>query len=441
MRVYDIILKKRNGGELTKEEIDFMIQGYTKGSIPDYQMSALLMAIYFKGMTMEETTNLTMSMVHSGDMIDLSRIKGIKVDKHSTGGVGDTTTLVVGPMVAACGAPVAKMSGRGLGHTGGTIDKLEAIKGFSVEMTEEEFMENVNKVKLAVGGQTGNLAPADKKLYALRDVTATVDNISLIASSIMSKKIAAGADCIVLDVKIGSGAFMKDVESGIDLAKEMVKIGTGVGRRTIGILSDMDQPLGYAVGNALEVREAIDTLKGNGPKDLMELSLTLGSYMLLLGNIAETIQDARCMLSKAITSGKALEKFKEFVEAQGGDPRVADDTSLLPSADILYKVKSTAEGYISRIATTEVGEAALVLGAGRENKESSIDLSVGIVIKKKVGDFVRTDDVIAEIYGNSMNRVMEAESILKAAYSYSSEPTQLKPLILGIVTDEGVLRS
>jgi pyrimidine-nucleoside phosphorylase len=390
---------------------------------------------------MEETPNLTMSMVHSGDMIDLSSIKGIKVDKHSTGGVGDTTTLVVGPMVAACGAPVAKMSGRGLGHTGGTIDKLESIKGFSVEMTEERFMENVNKVKLAVGGQTGNLAPADKKLYALRDVTATVDNVSLIASSIMSKKIAAGADCIVLDVKIGSGAFMKDVDSGIDLAKEMVKIGTGVGRRTIGVLSDMDQPLGFAVGNALEVKEAIETLKGDGPADLYELCLTLGSYMLLLGNSAESIEDARKKLIHSIESGSALNKFKEFIEAQGGDSSVVDDTSLLPNADIIYNVKSTAEGFVSKIAATDVGKAALVLGAGRETKESAIDLSVGIVIKKKVGDFVKADDVIAEIHGNSMEKVMEAEGIIKAAYSYSSEPPILRPLILGIVTDEGVKNS
>lgn len=440
MRVYDIIMKKRNGGELTKEEIDYIVQGYTKGSIPDYQISALLMAIYFKGMTMEETTNLTMSMVHSGDMIDLSKIKGIKVDKHSTGGVGDTTTLVLGPMVAACGAPVAKMSGRGLGHTGGTIDKLESIKGFSVEMTEEKFIENVNKVKLAVGGQTGNLAPADKKLYALRDVTATVDNISLIASSIMSKKIASGADCIVLDVKIGSGAFMKDVESGIALAEEMVKIGTGVGRRTVAVLSDMDQPLGYAVGNALEVKEAIETLKGGGPADLRELCITLGSYMLFLGKVADSVEDGRKKLIHSIESGSALNKFKEFVEAQGGDPSVADDTSLLPHADIVYQVKSTEEGYVSRINAMDVGRAALVLGAGRENKESKIDLSVGVVVKKKVGDSVKADDVIAEIHGNSMEKVMEAEKILKAAYSYSKEPQAPRPLILGIVTDKEVKR-
>lgn len=440
MRVYDIVLKKRNGGELSKEEIDYIIQGYINGSIPDYQISALLMAIYFKGMTMEETTNLTMSMVHSGDMIDLSGIKGVKVDKHSTGGVGDTTTLVVGPMVAACGAPVAKMSGRGLGHTGGTIDKLESIKGFSVEMTEEKFIENVNKVKLAVGGQTGNLAPADKKLYALRDVTATVDNVSLIASSIMSKKIASGADCIVLDVKIGSGAFMKDVDSGIELAEEMVKIGAGVGRRTIGVLSDMDQPLGFAVGNALEVKEAIETLKGKGPADLRELCITLGSYMLLLGKVAASIEEAREKLQHSIESGNALNKFKEFIEAQGGDSSVANDTSLLPGASIIYEVKSTTEGFVSKIDTTDVGKAALVLGAGRETKESTIDLSVGIVIKKKVGDFVKADDVIAEIHGNLMEKVIEAEGILKAAYSYSSEPTTPRTLILGIVTEEGVKR-
>lgn len=438
MRMYDIILKKRNGEELTKEEIEFVIKGYTKGEIPDYQVSALLMAIYFKGMNKRETADLTMAMVNSGDVIDLSAIYGIKVDKHSTGGVGDTTTLVLGPMVAAAGAPVAKLSGRGLGHTGGTIDKLESIKGFSVEMTEKQFIDNVNRVKLAVGGQTANLTPADKKLYALRDVTATVDNISLIASSIMSKKIAAGADCIVLDVKTGTGAFMKTVEDSFALAKEMVDIGTSVGRSTVAVISDMDQPLGFAVGNALEVKEAIDTLKGHGPEDLYELCMTLGSEMLVLAGRAKNSAEAREKLEQTIKDGSAFEKFKEFIKAQGGDVSMIENPELLPKAKYEMEIKSRYDGYVSKIVADEIGLAALMLGAGRETKESKIDLSVGIVLKEKVGACVKRGDVIARIYANDMDKARQAEEKIHDAYHITAAPSEKRPLIFGIVTKDEI---
>lgn len=440
MRMYDIIHKKRNGEELTKEEIDFFVNGYTKGEIPDYQVSALLMAIYFQKMNKRETADLTMAMVNSGDTIDLSKIKGIKVDKHSTGGVGDTTTMVLGPMVASCGAPVAKMSGRGLGHTGGTIDKLESIKGFSVEMTEEQFINNVNKVGLAVGGQTKNLTPADKKLYALRDVTATVENISLIASSIMSKKIAAGADAIVLDVKTGTGAFMKTVDDSFNLAKEMVDIGTHVGRNTIAIVSDMDEPLGFAVGNALEVIEAVDTLKGNGPKDLYDLCIELGSNMLLLSEVAKDKNTAKKMLENSVKSGKALEKFKEFVKAQGGDISVIENTNLLPASKYDFEVKADRDGYVSKIIADEIGLAALSVGAGRETKESAIDPAVGVVIKKKVGDKVNKGENIAIIYANNIEKAKEAEFRIKNAYHYSEIKPEKRPLIFGVVTKDGIER-
>jgi pyrimidine-nucleoside phosphorylase len=440
MRMYDIILKKRNGEELTKEEIEFFVNGYTKGEIPDYQAAALLMAIYFQKMNKRETADLTMAMVNSGDVIDLSGIEGIKVDKHSTGGVGDTTTLVLGPMVAAAGAPVAKMSGRGLGHTGGTIDKLESIKGFSVEMTEEEFINNVNRVKLAVGGQTASLAPADKKLYALRDVTGTVDNISLIASSVMSKKIAAGADCIVLDVKTGTGAFMKTVDDSFELAKEMVDIGTNVGRNTVAIVSDMDEPLGFAVGNALEVKEAIDTLNGNGPKDLYELCLTLGSYMLLLAKKADTVEEARKKLENTIKDGSALKKFKEFIAAQGGDVSMIDNPELLPKAKYQIEVKAKKEGYVSKIVANEIGLAALVLGAGRETKESQLDLSVGIVLQKKAGAYVKEGDTVAIIHANDLSKAKEAEERIHGAYYITKEKCEERPLIFGVVTKDEIIR-
>ena len=407
MRMYDLILKKRNGQELTKEEIDFFVQGYTKGEIPDYQASALLMAIFFNKMNKRETADLTMSMVNSGDKLDLSNIEGIKVDKHSTGGVGDKTTICLTPLVASCGVPVAKMSGRGLGHTGGTIDKLESFKGFSVQLDQKEFMDNVNEKGIAVAAQTGHLAPADKKIYALRDVTATVDNMSLIASSIMSKKIASGSDAIVLDVKVGDGAFMKTPEDAKALAREMVDIGKNVGRKTIGVISDMDQPLGYAIGNAIEVIEAIDLLKGNGPKDLLELTLTLGSNMLILAGRVKDEEEGRKLLKENIENGKALEKLKEFIEAQGGDSSYVDDVSKFPQAKYIIEVKSNKSGYINKINAERLGLIAMELGAGRATKESIIDLAVGIKILKKRGDKVGKEDVLGYIYANDLEKAKE----------------------------------
>lgn len=435
MRMYDLILKKRMGEELTKDEINFFIEGYTKGDIPDYQVSALLMAIFFKKMNSRETADLTMAMVNSGDILDLSKIEGVKVDKHSTGGVGDTTTLVLGPMVAALGIPVAKMSGRGLGHTGGTIDKLESFKGFSVEMTNDKFIENVNSIKLSVGGQTGDLAPADKKLYALRDVTATVDNVSLIASSIMSKKIAAGADCIVLDVKVGDGAFMKTKEAAFELAHEMVSIGKNLGRNTVGVISDMDQPLGLAVGNALEVEEAIETLKGKGPEDLLELCLTLGSHMIVLAKKAKDDKEARAMLLDTIESGAALNKLKEFVKAQGGEIECIDDTSLLPKAQYIEPVFSEIEGVVEKIHSEHIGVIAMELGAGRATKESVIDLAVGIMLNKKRGDKVAKGDILAYIHSNNKNNIEKAKKDIVNSYEISKDYVNTLPLIYGVVTE------
>lgn len=433
MRMYDLIMKKRNGNVLTDEEIDFMVQGYTKGEIPDYQMSAMTMAIYFQGMNEKETLALTMSMAHSGDMLDLSDIKGIKVDKHSTGGVGDKTSLALTPMVAALGVPVAKMSGRGLGHTGGTIDKLESFNGFSTAITEEQFKSNVNSIGIAIMGQTADLAPADKKLYALRDVTATVDNMSLIASSIMSKKLAAGADAIVLDVKTGSGAFMKAEEDAFELAEEMVKIGNGAGRKTSAVISDMDQPLGFAVGNVLEVREAIDTLKGNGPEDFVELCLTLGSHMVVAAQKAKNLEEARVMLEKVIEDGSALDKMAEFIEAQGGDKDLVYHPEKLLTASIIEEVLSPIEGYIKHIECAEIGICSLILGGGRETKESEIDLSVGLVLNKKVGDFVRAGEKLAVIYANDSEKLRSAKERFLKAYSFSETPVEKKKLIKGIV--------
>lgn len=435
MRMYDLIMKKRNGGALSGEEIRFMVQGYTRGDIPDYQMSAMMMAIYFRGMNADETLALTMEMAGSGDMLDLSDIRGVKVDKHSTGGVGDKTSLALTPMVAAAGVTVAKMSGRGLGHTGGTIDKLESFSGFSTAISEQQFKENVNRIGIAIMGQTADLAPADKKLYALRDVTATVDNMSLIASSIMSKKLAAGADAIVLDVKTGSGAFMKPEEDSFALAHEMVRIGNGAGRKTIAVVSDMDQPLGYAVGNALEVREAIDTLKGNGPKDFVELCMTLGSYMLVAGGKAKTREDAECILREVIADGSALDKLAEFVEAQGGDRELVYHPESLPQASIAQEIKSPADGYIQRIVCDEIGICSLILGGGRETKESEIDLSVGLVLHKKVGDAVRKGESLATIYANDQAKLDAAADRFLQAYTIDNSPVEKKPLIKGIVME------
>jgi len=428
MRMVDLIEKKRDGYALTKEEIQFIIQGYTNGAIPDYQMSAFAMAVFFQGMNDEETAEFTMAMVHSGETIDLSKIDGIKVDKHSTGGVGDTTTLVLGPLVASVGVPVAKMSGRGLGHTGGTIDKLESVPGFHVEISNEEFIELVNKNKLAVVGQSGNLTPADKKLYALRDVTATVNSIPLIASSIMSKKIAAGADAIVLDVKTGAGAFMKELDDAKALAKAMVEIGNRVGRQTMAIISDMSQPLGYAIGNALEVKEAIDTLKGEGPKDLQELCLVLGSHMVYLAKKASSLEEARHMLERAIEDGSALEAFKRFLAAQGGDASVVDDPSKLPQAKYVIELEAKEDGYVAEIVADEIGTAAMLLGAGRATKESAIDLSVGLVLRKKVGNAVKKGESLVTIYSNT-EQIDEVKQKLYENIRISPNPVQAPTLI------------
>jgi pyrimidine-nucleoside phosphorylase len=436
MRMYDIIRRKRDGEELTREEIEFVIQGYVNGSIPDYQMSAWAMAVFLRGMTDRETADLTMAIVRTGEILDLSAIAGTKVDKHSTGGVGDKTSLVLAPLVAAAGVPVAKMSGRGLGHTGGTIDKLESIPGFSVELSQTDFIEQVNRIKMALIGQTGNLAPADKKLYALRDVTATVDTIPLIASSIMSKKIAAGADAIVLDVKTGAGAFMKTLEGSFALARAMVKIGAAVGRKTVAVVSDMDQPLGFAVGNSLEVKEAIDTLRGEGPEDLTELCLVLGSHMLMLAGAASDSQSAREQLKEIIRSGKGLETFKRFVEAQGGDSRIIDDTRLLPQAEKQIPVYAQEDGYVAKIHAEEVGTCAMLLGAGRETKESTIDLAVGIVLTKKVGDPVRKGDTLCVLHVNDETRLDEVKERMAQSIKITSERMQKHPFIYGIVTDE-----
>ena len=429
MRMYDLIMKKRDGGVLTKEEIDFIISSYTKDYIPDYQMSALAMAIYFRGMTPEETAHLTMAMAYSGDVMDLSAIKGIKVDKHSTGGVADTTTLVLAPMVAACGAPVAKMSGRGLGHTGGTIDKLESIPGMRVELSEEEFIDNVNKYGIAIIGQTKNLTPADKKLYALRDVTATVDSIPLIASSVMSKKIAAGADAIVLDVKVGRGAFMKDLESAKALAKLMVDIGNSVGRKTVAHVTNMDYPLGLAIGNALEIIEAVQVLKGHGSKDLLEVCMLLGSDMLQIAGVAKDDTEARAKLKEALDSGKALQKFKEFIKAQGGDERVVDDFSLLPQAKYVRPWIADRDVYIKDMMALDLGLVAMKLGAGREKKEDKIDLAVGIMLGGKVGDIVRKGEPIATIYANDEGKAEWALNEIKKYILLSDEPVERPTLI------------
>ncbi|WP_037290505.1 pyrimidine-nucleoside phosphorylase [Saccharibacillus sacchari] len=433
MRMVDLIEKKRDGKELSTEEINFIIEGYTQGDIPDYQVSAFAMAVFFQDMNDRERADLTMAMVHSGDTIDLSAIEGVKVDKHSTGGVGDTTTLVLAPLVAALDVPVAKMSGRGLGHTGGTVDKLEAVEGFHVEITNEEFVKLVNEHKIAVIGQSGNLTPADKKLYALRDVTATVNSIPMIASSIMSKKIAAGADAIVLDVKTGAGAFMKTLEGSKDLAHAMVSIGNNVGRRTMAVISDMSQPLGAAIGNALEVQEAIDTLKGQGPKDLEDLCLALGSQMVFLAGKASSLEDAEAKLREVIANGKALDKFRDFLANQGGDASVVDHPERLPQAAYKIEVPAPRGGVVSEIIADEIGVAAMWLGAGRATKESEIDLAVGLMLNKKVGEAVEAGESLVTIHANSEDVANVTEKIL-AAISIA-DSAEAPTLIYGTITE------
>ena len=433
MHVTDIILKKKSGEALSKEEIDFFIKGYVDGSLPDYQISALLMAIWFKGMNPQETTDLTLSMVASGDTVDLSGIDGIKVDKHSTGGVADTTTLLAAPLVAACGGRVAKMSGRGLGHTGGTLDKLESIPGLSVEQPMDVFQDLVNTIGLSVIGQTGNLVPADKKLYALRDVTGTVDNMSLIAASIMSKKIASGADAIVLDVKTGSGAFMKTAGDSIALAKAMVDIGKLAGRRTVALVTDMNQPLGNAVGNALEVQEAIEILRGGHPGDLKDVAFALSSWMLRLAGIAENEADAGDMLNRAIERGTALEALSKMIKAQGGDPAVCEDVSRLPQAGRLATVKAETGGWISEMDNTEIGISAMLLGAGRQTKSDVIDPAVGLWMKKRLGDRVSAGDELAVFHVNDEKNLDEAVNRFKKAIKIDDKTPEKLPLVYRVV--------
>ena len=433
MRMVDLIQKKKVSIELTKEEINWVIQGYTLGNIPDYQISALLMAIYFKGMIKAERSALTEAMIASGETIDLSSIEGIKVDKHSTGGVGDKTSLILGPLVASIGVPVAKMSGRGLGYTGGTLDKLESISNMKVEIGMSAFTKQVNETKLAIIGQSMDLAPADKLLYSLRDVTATVDSIPLIASSIMSKKLAAGADAIVLDVKFGSGAFMKTLEEGRELAKAMVEIGQDAGRQTTALLTDMNQPLGLAIGNALEVKEAIQTLKGKGPKDLEELVLKLASHMVVLAKAADTWEAAYDVLKQQLKSGKAFEKFKEFIAMQGGDISQIDDPTLLPTATQIIPVNAVESGYIKEIDALSMGMAAMDLGAGRKVKEDVIDMAVGIVLDKKVGDKVHEGDTLAYIHVNDQD-YQEAKDLIRQAYKVQSSQVGASTLIYDVMT-------
>ncbi|MHC5247515.1 pyrimidine-nucleoside phosphorylase [Enterococcus sp. LJL90] len=433
MRMVDLIEKKRNGHELSKAEILFIIENYTNGTIPDYQMSAFLMAVYYQDMTDEEITEMTLAMANSGDVIDLSKLHGIKVDKHSTGGVGDTTTLILAPLVASVGATVAKMSGRGLGYTGGTLDKLEAIPGFKVEISDEDFVRIVNESHVAVIGQSGDLAPADKKLYALRDVTATVDSIPLIASSIMSKKIAAGADAIVLDVTTGDGAFMKNIDDAKRLAHTMVRIGKLAGRNTMAVISDMSQPLGEAIGNSLEVVEAINTLKGHGPADLVEMCYALGSQMVVLAEKADTLEAAREMLEEALNSGKAFEKFKEMVQNQGGDVSVIEQPEKLLTAQYQIELPALKDGYVNRLVANEIGIAAMMLGAGRKTKEDEIDHSVGLMLHKKVGDQVTAGESLMTIYSNTED-IADVKELLYQNVTIGG-PTEEPPLLHGIITD------
>lgn len=435
MRMYDLILKKKQGKELNTEEINWMIKEFTEGRIPDYQMSAMTMAICFQGMDKRETFDLTMAMRDSGDVLDLSRIDGIKVDKHSTGGVGDKVSLVLTPIVASLGVPVAKMSGRGLGHTGGTIDKLESFSGFSTEISEEKFIDSVNTIGIAIAGQTANLAPADKKLYALRDITATVDQMSLIASSIMSKKLASGADAIVLDVKTGNGAFMQKEEDAIALAKAMVDIGNRAGKQTVAVITDMDEPLGNAVGNALEIKEVIDALHGDGPEDLMEVVYALGTQMLLLAKRAEDEEIARNLITESIQERKALKKFAEFIENQGGNREEILHPDMLPKARYVIPVLAEEEGCIERILAQDIGIACMTLGGGRENKESTIDHGVGIILTKKISDTVKKGETLALIHANSKEKAVLASGLVKNAYRIAKEPAKKAPMVKCIIRE------
>ncbi len=434
MRMVDIIIKKRNGEALSEKEISFIVDGYVKGDIPDYQMSALLMAIYFRGMNLEETINLTRKMAYSGKVLDLSGIPGIKVDKHSTGGVGDKTTLVFAPLIASMGYPVAKMSGRSLGHTGGTIDKLESIPGFKTSMKDEEFIKQVKEIGIAIVGQTEDLVPADKKIYALRDVTGTVDSIPLIASSVMSKKIASGSDVIILDVKVGKGAFIKDINSARELAKIMVGIGKGFGKRIVAVLSQMDQPLGFAVGNSLEIVEAIETLKGGGPKDLKELIVTLGVETLKLIGDYKNEDEAKDKILEHLNSGKALLKFREMVKAQGGDVKIIDDYSPLLNAKVQKEIYSLEGGYVEDIDAHKVALSVMALGAGRDKKEDKIDLSVGIRLYKKVGDKIEKNEPIVTFYANEVERLKKAQEIFKEAIKIGNKKKDPLPIVLDIIS-------
>ena len=439
MRMYDVIAKKRDGFELSEEEIAYVIQGYVNGEIPDYQMASFLMAVYFRGMTEKETLFMTNEAAHSGDMVDLSPIKGIKVDKHSTGGVGDKTTLIIAPIVAACGVKVAKMSGRGLGHTGGTVDKLESIPGYRTSLSREEFFQVVNETGLSVIGQSGNLAPADKKMYALRDVTATVDSIPLIAVSIMSKKLAAGSDCILLDVKTGSGAFMKTLEDSIALAREMVKIGENAGRKTIALITDMDTPLGEAIGNSLEVKEAVATLCGKGPEDLTQVCLQLAANMMVLagiGNLAECLTKAK----QVIEDGSALERLAAMVKAQGGDNSVIYHPERFAKALFSHQVLAKEEGVIQSMDTEKCGIASVLLGAGRETKDSPVDLSAGILLHKKTGDTVKKGELLATMYASKQDLFVAAEEKYDSAITIGSENVKRNPLVYARITKDGVER-
>jgi len=434
MRAYDLIQRKRDGGVLSAGELEWLLGGYVRGDVPDYQMSAFLMAVYFRGMTPEETAALTLAMARSGDRLDLSGIRGVKVDKHSTGGVGDKTSLVLIPLVAACGAPVAKLSGRGLGHTGGTLDKLEAIPGFRTALSGEQVVEQVNRIGCAIAGQTANLVPADKKIYALRDVTATVDSVPLIASSVMSKKIAGGSDAIVLDVKTGSGAFMKTLEGARELARTMVGIGRQVGRRTVAVISDMEQPLGFAVGNALEVREAIDTLHGEGPMDLRELCVALGAEMLALAGVVNLPDQGRVRVEGALGRGAALAKFREMIKAQGGDPSVVDHPRrLLPQAPVVVPVPAPEAGSVVAINAEAVGLAAMRLGAGRTTTDAAVDPAVGLVLRKKVGDPVRPGEAIAEVHAATAQRAAEAAGEIQRAYAIAAQRPARRPLVHEVI--------